>query len=164
MQGASNCLLVVSCYRLKLSVAVSQGDVPFYYRTGNIFLLLPIVITQNGSIIRSYVRNIRQCSDIKWIFISASEPLVERRVVFIVRKEAKSFELQRSTEIWHWNSGICHLSVPTKSTHISNSVLSTYDQTLLLVRQQLWYLLLTIPTSPAEVLVFFRTLFKEVSR
>jgi hypothetical protein len=100
VQGANNCLLAASCYILKLSVAVSQVDVPFYYRIGNIFLLLPIVITQNGSIIRSYVRNIRQFSDIKWNFISASGPLVELRVVFIVRKEAKSFELQQSTETW----------------------------------------------------------------
>ena len=83
MQSASNCLLAVSCYGLKLSVAISQGFVPFYYRIGNIFLLLPIVITQNGSIIRSYVRNMRQFSDIKWIFISASEPLVELRVVLL---------------------------------------------------------------------------------
>jgi hypothetical protein len=100
VQGASNCLLAVSSYRLKLSVAVSQRDGPFYYRIGNIFLLLPVVITQNGSIIRSYVRNMRQFSDIKWIFISALEPLVELRDVFIVRKEAKSFELQQSTETW----------------------------------------------------------------
>ena len=100
MQGASNCLPAVSCYRLKFSVAVSQGDVPFYYRIGNFFLLLPIVITQNGSIIHSYVRNIRHFSVIKWNFISESEPLVEQRVVFIVRKEAKSFELQQSTENW----------------------------------------------------------------
>jgi len=102
-----------------------RGMFPFITGSATFFLLLPIVITQNGSIIHSYVRNIRQFSDIKWNFISASEPLVEQRVVFIVRKEAKSFELQQSTETWLWNSGICHLSLPTKSTHTSNSVLST---------------------------------------
>jgi hypothetical protein len=84
----------------KLSGAVSQWDVPFYYGIGNIFYCLPKVITQNGSIVRFYVRNIRQFSDIKWIFLFASEPLVELRVGFIVRKEAKSFELQQSTETW----------------------------------------------------------------
>jgi hypothetical protein len=72
---------------------------PFITGSATFFYCLPVVITMNGSIIRSYVRNIRQFSDIKWIFISASEPLVELRVGFIVREEAKAFELQLSTEI-----------------------------------------------------------------
>ena len=94
-----------------------RGMFPFITGSATFFLLLPIVITQNGSIILSYVRNIRQFSDIKWIFISASEPLVEQRVVFSVRKEAKSFELQQRTETWRWNSGISPQRTNKIQTH-----------------------------------------------
>ena len=77
-----------------------RGMFPFITGSATFFYCLPIVITQNGSIIRSYVRSIRQFSDIEWIFSSTSEPLVELRVGFLVRKEVESCELQQSTETW----------------------------------------------------------------